>query len=333
MKHLEKTTMKAVVANGYGSPDILEVKEMPIPEIKSNEVLVKTSVASITRADTLMRAGNPWYARLVLGLFKRKHPIMGTGYAGVIVVVGAQRTDFEVGDCVFGETTTNFGTNAEYIAIGDEDIIMAMPDEISFEEASTLCDGPVTSLNFLKLVGSVKPGMEVLVIGASGSLGSAAVQLAKYLGATVTGVSSGKNKEFVKSLGADKVIDYQVTDFREQEAVYDVIYDTVGAYDFKTCKEALKPEGIYMSPVLSMPLLFASIFNKEGKKQAKFAATGLAPKDVIRQLLKELVSLKKGGKLEISIEKRYSMDQIREAHTFVESGRKRGNVVLNIAEC
>lgn len=328
-----KTTMKAVVANGYGSPEILEVKEMPKPQIKPTEILVRTSVASITRADTQMRAGDPWYARLVLGLFKRKHPIIGTGYAGVVVEVGAERGDFEIGDSVFGETTTNFSTNAEYIAVGLDDIIMQMPDKMSFEEASTMCDGPVTSLNFLKLVGEVRPNQKVLIVGASGSLGSAAVQIAKNLGANVTGVCSGKNVDYVKSLGADEVINYQQEDFRNQQSAYDVIYDTVGVHSFKTCKVVLKDGGVYMSPVLSMPLLWASMFNKEGKKQAKFAATGMAPKQTIRTLLKELVQMKQEGKLSVPIEKRYQMEQIKEAHSYVESGRKRGNVVLSIAEC
>lgn len=325
--------MKAVVANGYGSPEILEVKEMPKPQIKPREILVRTSVASITRADTQMRAGDPWYARLVLGLFKRKHPVIGTGYAGVVVEVGAERGDFEIGDSVFGETTTNFSTNAEYIAVGLDDIIMQMPDKMSFEEASTMCDGPVTSLNFLKLVGEVKPNQKVLIVGASGSLGSAAVQIAKNLGANVTGVCSGKNVDYVKSLGADEVINYQQEDFGKQQSAYDIIYDTVGAHSFKTCKQALKDEGVYMSPVLSMPLLWASMFNKEGKKQAKFAATGMAPKQTIRTLLKELVQMKQEGRLSVPIEKRYQMEQIIEAHTYVESGRKRANVVLSIAEC
>lgn len=328
-----KTTMKAVVANGYGSPEILEVKEMPKPQIKPTEILVRTSVASITRADTQMRAGDPWYARLVLGLFKRKHPVIGTGYAGVVVEVGAERGDFEIGDSVFGETTTNFSTNAEYIAVGLDDIIMQMPDKMSFEEASAMCDGPVTSLNFLKLVGEVKPNQKVLIVGASGSLGSAAVQIAKNLGANVTGVCSGRNLDYVKSLGADEVINYQQEDFRKQQSAYNVIYDTVGVHSFKTCQEALKDEGVYMSPVLSMPLLWASMFNKEGKKQAKFAATGMAPKQTIRTLLKELVQMKQEGRLSVPIEKRYQMEQIKEAHTYVESGRKRGNVVLSIAEC
>jgi len=328
-----KTTMKAVVANGYGSPEILEVKEVPKPRIEPTEVLVKTSVASITRADTLMRAGDPWFARLVLGLFKRKHPIIGTGYAGVVVEVGAQRAGFEVGDSVFGETTTNFSTNAEYIAVGLNDIIMQMPAQISFEEASTMCDGPVTSLNFLKLIGEVKSGQKVLIVGASGSLGSAAIQIAKNLGAEVTGVCSGRNVKYVKSLGADHIINYLEKDFRKLESAYDVIYDTVGAHSFKSCKNALREGGLYMSPVLSMPLLWASLFNREGRKRAKFAATGMAPKDTIRDLLKSLVKMKQLGKLEILIERRYSMDQIREAHIYVESGRKRGNVVLGVAEC
>lgn len=232
-----------------------------------------------------------------------------------------------------GETTTNFSTNAEYIAVGLNDIIMQMPAQISFEEASTMCDGPVTSLNFLKLVGEVEPGQKVLIVGASGSLGSAAVQLAKNFGAEVTGVCSGRNLKYVKSLGADHIINYLEKDFTQLKSRYDVIYDTVGAHSFKSCKNALKEGGLYMSPVLSMPLLWASLFNREGRKRAKFAATGMAPKDTIKDLLKSLVKMKELGKLEILIERRYSMDQIREAHIYVESGRKRGNVVLGVAEC
>ncbi len=157
MEKLKVETMKAVVANGYGTPEILEVKEMPKPSIESDQVLVKVHVSSITRADAQMRAGNPWYARLFLGFFKRKNPIMGSGYAGVVAEVGHQVTDLQVGDAVFGETTTNFSTSAEFVSIQPNDIILPMPDELSFEEASVMCDGPVTSLNFLKNVGSLKP--------------------------------------------------------------------------------------------------------------------------------------------------------------------------------
>ncbi len=172
----------------------------------------------------------------------------------------------------------------------------------------------------------------MLIIGASGSLGSAAVQIAKNIGAEVTGVCSGKNIDYVKSLGADRVINYQVEDFRQTTDGYDLIYDTVGAHSFKTCKKALKEGGTYMSPVLSMSLLFTSLLNMAGKKQAKFAATGLAPKEVIVGLLVSLVEMKKANMLELLIEKRYKMSEIKEAHYYIETGRKKGSLVLDITE-
>ncbi|MEL6943319.1 MAG: NAD(P)-dependent alcohol dehydrogenase, partial [Bacteroidota bacterium] len=179
-------TMKAVVAETYGAANILQVKAVATPTPKANEILVKVMATPATAADTMLRAGTPIYSRLFIGLKKPKHPIIGTGFAGKIVTIGRSVSKFKIGDDVFGETAFNFSANAEYICIAEDGVVAIKPEDIPFEEAATICDGAVTSMNFLKEIGKVKRGQRVLINGASGSLGTAAVQLAKYLGAEVT---------------------------------------------------------------------------------------------------------------------------------------------------
>jgi NADPH:quinone reductase-like Zn-dependent oxidoreductase len=328
MKQME--TMKAIVATGYGSPEVLKLGEVILPTLSPDEILVKVHSSTVTRADAMMRTGKPWFGRLMIGLTKPKHPIPGTGFAGVLEAVGSKVRSFKPGDRVFGETTTKASTNAEYVAVKAGGVVLQMPDHLAFDEAATFTDGPLTSLNFLKKVAGIQKGERVLVNGASGSLGTAAVQLAKALGAEVTGVSGNRNVGLVKSLGADFAIDYTKQDFTLTEKKYHVIYDTVGTTSFGKAKKALTSEGRFVSPVFGTGLLLNMVITSflSGKK-AVFAATGLRPEEELRTMLKELVDLYANGDFKVIIDRTFPLEKVPEAHRYVDAGHKKGNVIIH----
>lgn len=323
--------MKAIVATGYGSPEVLQLKEVSRPEPKENEVLVKVYASSATTADGMMRTGKPYFGRLMTGLTKPKHAIPGTGFAGIVETVGENVTTFKSGDRVFGETTLGFSTNAEYFTIPETGVILPMPENMSYAEGATYGDGHVTSLNFLKEIAQIKPGQKVLVNGASGSLGTAAIQLAKFFGAEVTGVCSTRNAGLVKSLGADQVIDYTKKDFTKVNETYNVVFDTVGKSSFSKSKNILSESGLYVSPVLKFSLLLqmmrTSVFSK---KKAKFAATGLRSDEELQNLFVELVEIFKEGRLKTVIDRQYPLAKVAEAHRYIATGHKKGNVVIMV---
>lgn len=324
--------MKAMISTRYGGPEILQLQEVDKPIPKENEVLVNIKSSSITTAETMMRTGYPIIGRLYMGLFKPKNQISGTGFSGSIEALGENVRKFNLGENVFGESLNTFGTYAEYVCIEEDGIIAKLPDNISHEEAAVVGDGPITSLNFLRNLGEIKAQHNILIIGASGSLGTAAVQLAKNFGAEVTGVCSSKNIQLVKSLGADNVIDYKNEDFSTNGNTYDIIYDTLGVSSFLNCKNSLTKNGVYMSPVLDFGLLFQMLFTSIfGTKKAKFAATGMLPHKVIRQYLEEISLLMKLGKMRSIISKRFSLNQIPDAHRHIEEGHKRGNIVASLS--
>jgi len=321
--------MKAMISTRYGGPEILQLQEVDKPIPKENEVLVKIKSSSITTAETMMRTGYPLIGRLYMGLSKPKNQISGTGFSGIIEAVGQNVSEFNLGEKVFGESLNTFGTYAEYICIQEDGIIATLPDNISFEEAAVIGDGPITSLNFLRNLGEIRADHTILIIGASGSLGTAAVQLAKNLRAKVTAVCSNNNIQLVRSLGADKVIDYKKEDFSKNGETYDIIYDTIGVSSFLKCKHSLTKNGVYMSPVLDFGLLFQMVYTSIfGTKKAKFAATGMLPHKVILQYLHEIVSLMELGKMKSIISKRFSLKEIPDAHRHIEKGHKRGNIVV-----
>lgn len=325
--------MKAIITTGYGPADVFKVEQIAKPTAKPNEILVKIHASSVTKADTMMRTGKPYIGRLMIGLTKPKHPIWGTGFAGVIEAIGSDVKSFKVGDKVFGENISTMGTYAEYMSIAQDGVVAKIPGNISFDEAAAICDGGVTSLNFLSNIGKIKAGQKVLINGASGSLGTAAVQIAKHFGAEVTGVCSAKNMALVRELGADFVIDYNKADFTQSKKEYDLIYDTVGVRSFADCRKALTENGIYASPVLGMPLLSNMILTSVfGKKKAKFSATGALPHDEIKRLLGVIISIIDAGGLKAVIDKAYALDEVVDAHKYIETGRKMGNVVLNPIE-
>jgi NADPH:quinone reductase-like Zn-dependent oxidoreductase len=264
-----------------------------------------------------------------LGIRKPKHPIQGTGFAGIVETVGKNVTTLKPGDRVFGETTFGFSTNAEYLTVPENGVILTMPEGLSFAEATTFCDGHLTSMNFLKEIARIKPGQKVLINGASGSLGTAAVQLAKYFGAEVTAVCSTRNIGLVKSLGADFVIDYTKKDFTNTEKTYDFVYDTIGKSSYRKCRNILAEKGTYLSPVLKFSLLMQMISTSVfGTKKAKFGATGMLKENDLRNLLAELVEIVKEGRLKTIIDRQYPLEKVAEAHTYIDSGHKKGNVVI-----
>tara|TARA_R110002050_G_scaffold208476_3_gene344498 strand:- start:12694 stop:13791 length:1098 start_codon:yes stop_codon:yes gene_type:complete len=329
--HIKNEKMKAIITTKYGSPKVLQLHEIPKPVPKENEILIKVKAASVTTADTMMRKGKPFYGRLFMGMTKPKYPISGTGFSGVVKSIGKNVSLFKEGDPVFGESVFGQGSNAEYLCIPENGLVALKPKKVSFEEASVLCDGPLTSWNYLKKMADVKSGQKVLVNGASGSLGSAAVQLADYLGADVTAVCSSPNLDLVKSLGADHTIDYTKVDFTKTEKRYDIIFDTVGKSSYLKCKKVLVKNGTYLSPVLSMPLLFqmlwTSIFSS---KKVKFAATGLLAVPELGAMLNELTKLLMADKLKLIIDKRYPLHEVAKAHSYVDTGHKKGNVVVKL---
>ncbi len=323
--------MKAIVANAYGGPEVLEVTEVDKPTPKANEVLIKISATSVTAASTSMRTGTPYFGRLFTGLTKPKVKTPGTDLAGVIEAIGAEVTNFNIGDQVIAETGLNCGAYAEYICLKSDELIVHQPADLSPEEATGIIDGACTALAFFTDQVKIKAGDKVLINGASGSIGTAAIQLAKNFGAEVTGVTSTKNKALVKDLGADDVLDYTKNELEKSTEKFDVIFDTVGKLSFSKTAKHLRPTGVFLTPVLNLSAIFTMLFiSPFSKKKLKFAATGLRkPEQQMRDLL-VVRDLLNSQKLTTIIDRVYTLDQIQEAHQYVDSGRKRGNVILAI---
>ncbi len=325
--------MKAVYTTRYGGPEVLDVREVEMPQVKDTEVLVKIYASAVTQADVMMRSGTPWIGRLIIGLRAPKAKVPGTAFAGKIAAVGKDVTRFAVGDDVFGETTVGFHAHAQYVAVPQDGVIDFVPQPMSYEEAAPLPDGALTVHNFLTNLVTIEPGMKVLINGASGGLGTSAVQLAKHLGAEVTAVTSGRNAELVRQQGADHVIDYTKDDFTRGGERFDVIFDTVGKVPFRRARRALKKGGTYLTPVLGLGVLMQMLrTSRFGSKKVKFSATGLQSHDRLREALGEIKDLVEAGALRTVIDRRYPLAEIAEAHHYVESGHKRGNVAIVVEQ-
>ncbi len=297
--------MKAVVYERYGSPDVLELRDVPKPIPKDNELLVKIISTTVTAGDWRMRKADPFLARLFNGLFKPKRvKILGFDVAGVVEEVGSKVKSFKKGDEVFAWNGFKFGGYAEYKCVPEDEFVAIKPSNISFDEAAAAPTGGLTALRFLRNTG-LKPGSEVLIYGASGSVGTYAVQIAKYYGANVTAVCGTDNVELVKSLGADQVIDYKKQDFTSSSKRFDVVFDAVGKTSKSICKPLMNAGAKYVS-VTGSPKI-----NKDDLH-------------VLQQMLAD-------GKLKSVIDRKYLLEQIREAHSYVEQFRKKGNVVVGVA--
>ena len=324
--------MKAVVYTQYGSPDVLALKEVAKPTPKENEVLIRIRATTVTAVDSIFRQGNEWAARIVTGFSKPKNPILGAELAGEIEAVGTAVRQFKKGDAVFAATKTGFEAYAEYVCLPEDGVVVTKPANMSYEEAAAVPAGALTALPFLRDNGNIQSGQKVLINGASGSVGSYAVQLAKYYGAEVTGVCSGANVELVKSLGADQVIDYTQEDFSQRGETYDIIFDAVGKSSFARCKNVLKQDGVYLSAVLTLRLLLQMLWTSVvGGKKAMIAFTGLRPTHEQRKDLHFLKGLIEAGELKSIIDKTYAIEHIVEAHRYVDKGHKKGNVVVRLA--
>ncbi|MEQ8677791.1 MAG: NAD(P)-dependent alcohol dehydrogenase [Aggregatilineales bacterium] len=323
--------MKAVIQTKYGSPEVLQFKEVSKPVPADNEVLIKIHATTVEMTDAIFRGGNDFMARLATGLFKPSYTTPGSELAGEIEAVGKAVTRFKVGDAVFGTTAPGTGAHAEYIILPEDGAIVLKPDQMTYEEAVAIHPGALTALPNLQGAANIQRGQKILIIGASGSIGSSAVQLAKSFGAEVTGVSSTANVELVKSLGADHVIDYTKEDYSRSSETYDVIFDSVGKSSFSKAKRVLKEGGIYLTTVISPAILPQMLWtSKFGKKRAKIVFAGLRPTSEKSGYLDLLLELVYAGKFRPVIDRCYPLEQIAEAHQYVDTGRKKGSVVITV---
>ena len=320
--------MKAIVCTEFGSTDVLKLREVAMPAPKDNEVLIRIVATTVAVEDPGIRA-RPG----LNGFLKPKRSILGFYLAGEVEAVGKDVKRFKKGDKVYGNTGLGLlGTYAEYICMPDDGALVIKPANITYEEAAALPNGALTALPFLRDKGNIQSGQKVLINGASGAVGTIAVQLAKFFGAEVTGVCSTANLEMVKSLGADKVIDYTKEDFTKNGQTYDIIFDTVGKSPFSRCKDSLTDNGIYLTTVPSPATMFQMLWTSmTGGKRVGIAATGLRPSSEKTKELVFLNGLIETGKIKAVIDRSYPLEQIAEAHKYVEAGHKKGNVVITIS--
>ncbi len=324
--------MKATVCTKYGSSDVLQIKEVDKPTPGDDEVLVKIHATTVNRTDSAYIRAIPFIiGRLMTGLFRPKNPIPGTEFAGKIESIGKNVSSFKVGDRVFGFTETNFGAQAQYMTISEGAALTTIPDDLAYEQAAASSEGAFYALNFLNKV-KIESGQKVLVNGATGAIGSATVQFLKYHGVDVTAVCNTKNMELVRSLGANRVIDYTKDDFTKEEFAkdderYNYVFDTVGKSSFGKCKPLLQPGGVYISSDLGYMAqnLFLPLFTKIGNKKVKFPIPADCKGCVL--FVKELIEK---GKFKAVIDRKYPLEEIVEAYKYVEKGQKTGNVVITV---
>jgi NADPH:quinone reductase-like Zn-dependent oxidoreductase len=324
--------MKAIVCTKYGPPEVLELKEVEKPVPKDNEVLIKIHATTVTSADTRVRSFTVplsfWLpARIALGIRKPKKAILGMELAGEIESVGKDVTLFKKGDQVFAFTGHSyFGAYAEYTCLPEDDgRVTIKPANMTYEEAVAIPFGGLTALHFLRK-GNIRKGQKVLIYGASGCVGTYAVQLARHFGAEVTGVCSAANFDLVKSLGAEKVIDYTKEDFTKSAETYDIIFDTVGKSSISGCIKSLKKEGTYLhavvTPAIGIRIRLALVTSKK-----KLIGGTYTPKTENIIFLKDLIE---EGKIKPVIDRRYPLEKIVEAHRYVDMGHKKGNVIITV---
>ncbi|ERM80288.1 hypothetical protein P872_13350 [Rhodonellum psychrophilum GCM71 = DSM 17998] len=321
--------MNAIVYTEYGPPDVAHLMEVPKPIPNDNEILVRVHSATVNRTDCGFRSAEYFISRFWTGILRPKQPILGCEFAGVIEEIGKDVTTFRIGDKVFGFNDKTFGGHGEYLTIAEKDAVTTMPNNLSFDEAAALTEGGHYALCDIKAA-KVERGQNVLVNGATGAIGSAAVQLLRHFGAKITAVCNTKNTALVKSLGADVVIDYERQDFTKTNAKFDFIFDAVGKSSFGKCKPLLTEKGIYISTEFGQNaenIFFALTTPLLGGKKLLFPLPTIHKEDVI--FLKGLVEK---GEFKPLIDRKYPLDQIVQAYQYVETGQKTGNVVIKVVE-
>lgn len=322
--------MKAIVCQKYGLPEVLQFKEVNIPIPKNNEVLIRVYTVFVGIEDIMQRNGKPFFVRFIIGLTKPRKPILGTEFCGEIEEVGKSVKLFKKGDKVFGVTGAGFGCYAEYMCMPEAGLLSIKPPELSDKEAAPIC-GVLAAWNLLKAIANIQSGQKVLIYGASGNIGLAAVQIAKLFGAEVTGVCSSSNFELVKSLGVDNVIDNTIEDFTKNGLTYDIILNVSGKPSTLKFKNSLSKRGFYLTTYPTISILFQTFLTSRfNNRKVMFTATALKPVSERLTFLKELIKLFKDGRLKTIIDQNFSLEQMVEAHRYLEKGLEKGNVVVNI---
>lgn len=319
--------MRASVNTIYGPPEVIQVKHVPDPVLKDHEVLIKIHATTVNRTDCGFRKPEYLIVRMISGFFRPRRTILGSELSGEIVSAGKKVTSFKPGDKVFGLSTYKFGTHAEYICMAENGSIAEMPSNMNFTEAAAVCDGLMLANNLIRKIDFSK-SPAILINGASGSIGTACVQLARHFGADITAVCNTRNIETVKSLGANRVIDYTREDFTRCGQVFDVVIDAVGKSSFYKCRQILKPAGTYFSTelgYLSQNVFLALLTPLFGGKKVKFPIPTDSKKDIL--YFKELIE---SGRYQAVIDRTYKLEDIVEATRYVETGEKTGNVVIII---
>jgi NADPH:quinone reductase-like Zn-dependent oxidoreductase len=314
--------MRAVIHDKYGPPDVLRVADVERPVPGRGQVLVRVRATTVNRTDCHRRAANPPPWRLIAGLRRPRRQIPGTEFAGEVATVGPGVTEFAIGDEVFGLNQWELGTHAEFVCMPASGLIARMPAGVSFAEAAAVCDGGSNALVALRRAG-LRKGQKILVYGASGSIGTAAVQLANHFGADVTAVCNTKNLDTVKSLGANRLIDYTIEDFKDEAQGYDVIHDAVGKQSFRHCKRTLKPGGVYLATDGWGNIVRSLLTSRARFKRVVFPLGQYSDKDV--HFLRHLIE---AGEYRAVIDREYPLEGVAEAARYVETQQKTGNVVL-----
>lgn len=318
--------MRAAVCDQYGPPEVVRVEDVAKPKPKADEVLIRVRAAALNRTDTAFRAGRPLVSRAVSGLTKPRWRVLGTEFSGDVAATGGSVAEFHAGDAVFGINPWRFGTHAEYVCMPAAGPVAPKPDALPFEDAAAVSDGGLLALMNLRDA-QLGAGQHVAIYGASGSIGTAAVQLARNLHATVTAVTTTANVDLVRGLGPDEVIDYEQRDFTKNRDTYDVIFDAVGKLSFARCRAALKQGGRYVPTDGVTNMLFAmSHVPVRGRKAVMALPPRYRKVDVL--FLKQLIE---AGRYRPVIDRVYALDDIVEAHRYVDTGQKRGNVVISVA--
>jgi len=316
--------MKAVVCDRYGPPEVLRFDDVERPVPGPDQVLIRIRATTVNRSDTETRRGSPPVARLLTGLRRPRHRILGSELAGVVEAAGPAVTEFSAGDEVFGVKAWTFGAHAEFVCMPESAALAHKPAGVGFEEAAAVCDGVLLALMGLRPA-EVRKGRSILVYGASGSIGTAAVQLSRYFGADVTAVCGTKNLELVRSLGAGQVIDYTREDFTASGHTYDVIFDAVGKHSFRRCRDSLNPGGVYLATDHLSNLLLAQ-WTRFGNKKVPFP---IPPRYTKRDVLL-LKGLMEAGQYRAVIDRRYPLADVVQASRYVDTEQKTGNVVLTV---